>query len=82
MTDCTIRNMPDAVVDRLTEVARIRDLSLEQAALEAIAHGLGLDIEFEYYDLEELAWVAEDEPVAASVEPTSPRSQTGARHAR
>lgn len=63
MIDCTIRNIPDAVEQKLREVARARDLSLDQAALEILAGGLGLDLEFEYHDLEDLPWVAEDEPV-------------------
>ncbi len=63
MIDCTIRNIPDAVEERLREVARTRDLSLDQAALEMLTRGLGLDVEFEYHDLEDLPWVAEDEPV-------------------
>ena len=63
MTNCTIRNIPDAVEQRLRDVARSRDLSLDQAALEMLAHGLGLELEFEYHDLEDLPWVAEDELV-------------------
>jgi len=62
MIDCTIRNIPDAVEQKLREIARTRDLSLDQAALEILARGLGLDMEFEYHDLEDLPWVAEDEP--------------------
>ncbi len=78
MTDCTIRNMPDAVVERLSEVARLRDLSLDQAALEVIAHALGLDVEFEYYDLEDLDWVAEDEPPVATAVTTAARGACAA----
>ena len=63
MIDCTIRNIPDAVEHKLREVARKRDLSLDQAALEILARGLGLELEFEYHDLEDLPWVAEDESV-------------------
>jgi plasmid stability protein len=62
MIDCTIRNIPDAVEQKLREVARTRDLSLDQAALEILARGLGLDLEFEYHDLEDLPWVSEHEP--------------------
>jgi len=62
MIDCTIRNIPDAVEQKLREIAGTRDLSLDQAALEILARGLGLDMEFEYHDLEDLPWVAEDEP--------------------
>lgn len=74
MTDCTIRNMPDAVAERLSEVARLRDLSLDQAALEVIAHALGLDVEFEYYDLEDLEWAAEEEPSVAEAVTAAGRS--------
>ncbi|TVQ27678.1 MAG: hypothetical protein EA382_03160 [Spirochaetaceae bacterium] len=55
MIDCTIRNIPEAVEERLTEEARRRDLSIDQAALEAIARGLGLEsLRFEYYELDDL----------------------------
>ena len=61
MIDCTIRNIPDVIEARLVEDARSRDLSIEQAALEAIARGLGLeDLRFEYYELDDLEGV--DEP--------------------
>lgn len=55
MIYCTIRNIPEAVEERLAEEARRRDLSIDQAALEAIARGLGLEnLQFEYYELDDL----------------------------
>ena len=55
MIDCTIRNIPEVVEERLAEEAKRRDLSIDQAALEAIARGLGLEsLRFEYYDLDDL----------------------------
>ncbi|MFW6313534.1 MAG: FitA-like ribbon-helix-helix domain-containing protein [Spirochaetota bacterium] len=62
MINCTIRNIPDVVEERLREVARTRNLSLDQAALEILARGLGLDVKFEYQDLEYLPSVTEDGP--------------------
>ncbi len=60
MIDCTIRNIPEVVEERLAEEAKRRDLSIDQAALEAIARGLGLEsLRFEYYDLEDLE-IADD----------------------
>ena len=61
MIDCMIRNIPDIVEARLAEDARSRDLSIDQAALEAIARGLGLEsLRFEYHDLDDLEMVAGD----------------------
>lgn len=58
MTNCTIRNIPEPVEERLAREASRRGLSLEQAALEVLAEGLGLgDLEFEYYELELLEQV-------------------------
>lgn len=64
MISYEIRNIPDRIARALVEVARERDLSPEQAAVELIAERLGIsDIEFEYYDLEDLevAWPEETE---------------------
>lgn len=63
MTDYTLRNVPEVIDERLRRDAAARGLSVEQAALEAIARGLGLnDLEFEYYELDELSGPTEDEP--------------------
>ena len=59
MTDCTLRNIPDEIEARLRRDAEERGLSLEQAALEAVARGLGVtSVRFEYYDLEDLPIVS------------------------
>jgi hypothetical protein len=64
MATYEIRNMPDRIARELVRVAEERDLSPEQAAVELIAERLGItDVEFEYYDLEDLevAWPEETE---------------------
>lgn len=59
MTDCTLRNIPDEIETRLRREAEEQGLSLEQAALEAVARGLGVtSVKFEYYDLEDLPIVS------------------------
>lgn len=52
MRDYVIRNVPENVQEQITRVARERGITDEQAALELIVAALGIDVEFEYYDLE------------------------------
>ncbi len=58
----TLRNVPPRVDQRIREVAEQYGSSLNQAALEALSRGLGLETEpVIHHDLDDLAgtWVAD-----------------------
>jgi plasmid stability protein len=60
----TIRNIPERVDRRLRETAAQYGHSLNQAAVEALSRGLGVDQELGmHHDLDDLAgtWVADPE---------------------
>ncbi len=64
MPQYTIRNVPEVLDRRLRERARRKGISLNDAAVEALARGLGVtESEITYDDLDDLigSWKPDDE---------------------
>ena len=64
MSQYTIRNVPGSLDNALREWARRRGVSLNQAALDALRRGVGMDEEArEYHDLDDLigTWKQDEE---------------------
>lgn len=64
MPQYTIRNVPEALDRELREHAKRKGISLNDAAVEAIARGLGIaDTDVIYNDLDDLigTWKSDDE---------------------
>jgi hypothetical protein len=62
-TQYTIRGVPDRVDHLLREKADHNKVSLNEAALEALSHGLGVEEAPVFHDLDDLAgtWVEDEE---------------------
>jgi hypothetical protein len=59
----TVRKIPDALDRALREWARRRNVSLNQAIVDAIKRGIGMDEEQEHNDLDDLigTWQQDEE---------------------
>ncbi|MDZ7794568.1 MAG: hypothetical protein U5P10_13015 [Spirochaetia bacterium] len=63
MRQYTVRNIPSALDRALREWARRRNVSLNQAIVDAIKRGIGMDKEQEHKDLDDLigTWQQDEE---------------------
>ncbi|MCF7949688.1 MAG: hypothetical protein K9M94_13955 [Spirochaetia bacterium] len=63
MRQYTVRNIPGALDRALREWARRRTVSLNQAIVDAIKRGIGMDEEQEHNDLDDLVgtWQQDEE---------------------
>ncbi|MFO7729758.1 MAG: hypothetical protein R6V86_03230 [Spirochaetia bacterium] len=63
MQQYTVRNIPSALDRALREWARRRDVSLNQAIVDAIKRGIGMDEEQEHNNLDDLigTWQQDEE---------------------